>query len=282
MKIRSIFLNSDDGLRNGWWIAIFFITMASLIIPSKIVADRNALELSIWAQAGLVILASLICQVLRREKLSSLFGALNTWPKYFIFGCLLGTILMLLPAIVLLVSGHVIWHGALNYSSLLPGLSLFAAVAIAEELVFRGFFFQRLISGLGQWPAQILMAAYFTLNHWDNPGMTGTVKILASINIFLASILFGLAYIRTQSLAMPIGLHLMLNFTQGTLLGFGVSGNQQDSLWVANIASNNSWWTGGQFGLEASLPGLLFIIMGCILLYCWKPELNNQLIKHKN
>jgi hypothetical protein len=67
----------------------------------------------------------------------------------------------------------------------------------------------------------------------------------------------------------------MLNFTQGTLLGFGVSGSQQDSLWVAHITSGNTWWTGGQFGLEASLPGLLFIIIGCILLYRWKPEFNN-------
>jgi hypothetical protein len=105
------------------------------------------------------------------------------------------------------------------------------------------------------------------------PGMVGTAKILASINIFLASILFGLAYIKTQSLAMPIGLHLMLNFTQGTLLGFGVSGNQQSSLWTAEVSNAHPWWTGGQFGLEASLPGLLFIIIGCILLYRWKPAL---------
>lgn len=156
MKIRSIFLNSNDGLRNGWWIAIFFITMASLIIPSKILADRNALELSIWAQAGLVFLASIICQSMLREKFSRLFGVLHTWPKYFVYGCVLGTVLMLLPALVLLVSGQVSWHGALNYSGLWSGLSLFVAVAIAEELVFRGFFFQRLISGLGQWPAQII------------------------------------------------------------------------------------------------------------------------------
>jgi membrane protease YdiL (CAAX protease family) len=164
MKMKSIFLNSDHQLRNGWWIVIFFIIMASLIIPSKLFADNNGIELSIWAQAGLVFIASLICQSLLREKFSTLFGAIKPWPKYFLYGCALGTILMLIPALILGVSGQVSWHGELNYSSLLPGLSIFAAVAITEELVFRGFFFQRLIAGLGQWPAQILMAAYFTLN----------------------------------------------------------------------------------------------------------------------
>lgn len=273
MNVKSIFYNAEGYLRSGWWIVVFFIIMASLTIPSKLYADKHGMELSIWAQAGLVFFASIICQSLLREKFTALFGAVKPWPKYFLYGCALGSILMLLPTLILLISGHVSWHGELNYSSLLPGLSIFAAVAVTEELVFRGFFFQRLISGVGLWPAQLLMAAYFTLNHWDNPGMTGTVKILASINIFLASILFGLAYIRTQSLAMPIALHLMLNFTQGTLLGFGVSGNQQSSLWAAEVSNDYPWWTGGLFGLEASLPGLIFIIIGCILLYRWKPTL---------
>lgn len=271
MPIKSIFINTHHQLRNGWWIAIFFLLLASLIIPCKILAESKGIELSIWAQAGIVLLASIICQGLFREKFSTLFGALKPWPIYFLYGCLLGAILMLLPAVILFMSGQVSWQGTLHYSSLLPGLSLFAAVALAEELVFRGFFFQRLIAGISPWPAQLVMAAYFTLNHWDNPGMTGTIKILASINIFMASILFGLAYIRTQSLAMPIGLHFMLNFTQGSLLGFGVSGNEQAGLLTPQIMAGHSWWTGGQFGLEASVPGLVFIIIGCIALYRWKP-----------
>lgn len=271
MLIKTIFINTDNRLRNGWWIAIFFVILSVLLIPSKIFAESKGIDLSIWAQAGIVCFASLLCQVLRREKLSALLGALKTWPNYFMFGSVLGLLLMLFPAIILMLSGHVSWNSQLNVASVLPGLSLFAAVAIAEELVFRGFFFQRLIAGLGLWPAQLLMAAYFTLNHWDNPGMTGTVKILASINLFLASILFGLAYIRTRSLAMPIGLHLMLNFTQGTILGFGVSGNAQAGLLSPDIMHGNIWWTGGQFGLEASLPGLLSIFIGCIVLFRWRP-----------
>ena len=55
-----------------------------------------------------------------------------------------------------------------------PGLPLQAlgnglldclAVAVAEELLFRGFPFQRLVDGIGAWPAQLLMAGYFVLTH---------------------------------------------------------------------------------------------------------------------
>ena len=145
------------------------------------------------------------------------------------------------------------------------------AVAVAEEFLFRGFVFQRLIYGFGKWPAQLIMAGYFLLIHMNNPGMTGSIKLFASINIFLASIMFGLAFIKTRSLAMPIGLHFMANWVQGTLLGFGVSGNEETSLLKPVFHNAPQWLTGGSFGLEASVPGLIFVIISIILLYKWKP-----------
>jgi hypothetical protein len=105
------------------------------------------------------------------------------------------------------------------------------------------------------------------LTHLDNPGMTGDGKVLAGINIFLASILFGLAYIRTQSLAMPIGLHFTANLMQGGVLGFGVSGTDQSGLLKPIFAGVPEWLTGGQIGLEASILGLLFVVITLTLFY---------------
>jgi membrane protease YdiL (CAAX protease family) len=53
---------------------------------------------------------------------------------------------------------------------------------------------------------------------------------LASLNIFLASVLFRLAFLRTRRLAMPLGLHFMANLMQGTILGLGFSGKSQPGL----------------------------------------------------
>jgi membrane protease YdiL (CAAX protease family) len=150
-------------------------------------------------------------------------------------------------------------------------LLLFAGVAAAEELLFRAFVFQRLISGLGQWPAQLIIAAFFLLTHLNNPGMTGTVKVIASINIFLASILLGVAFIRTRSLAMPLGLHWMANWVQGSILGFGVSGTEQLGLLNPVFGNAPIWLTGGQFGLEASLPGLICVVIMLFMPYKVKP-----------
>lgn len=267
-----IFLDQHRRLRNGWWILIFFLLLAATLVPAQILANRNGTTLSIAMQAAMVATASLICLVLRRERLSSLLGPLSGWPRLFVLGCIMGAALMLLPALMLYSTGDVTWRAnPAGLSTLLPSLGLYIAVAIAEELVFRGFVFQRLLAGIGAWPAQLLMAAYFVLTHWDNPGMTGAVKILASINIFLASIMLGLAYLRTRSLAMPIGLHLTLNFTQGGVLGFGVSGTQEAGWLAPVISSGPPWWAGGLFGLEASLPGFLFVMVGTLVLYRWRP-----------
>ena len=103
--------------------------------------------------------------------------------------------------------------------------------------------------------------------------MTGSVKVMAGINIFLASILFGLAFIQTKSLAMPLGLHWMANWVQGSVLGFGVSGTEQPGLLIPVFSDAPAWLIGGQFGLEASLPGLICVVITILMFYMRKPKI---------
>jgi membrane protease YdiL (CAAX protease family) len=268
------FLNSERQLRSGWWILIFFLVLASILMPALLVAQQNSRDVPIGLQAGIIVLASWVCQLLRRKPLTELLGEFNArWFRELCLGGLVGSALMLVPALMMRLFGWLDWRwNPTGLSTLMPMVLFFAGVAAAEELLFRGFIFQRLIAGLGQWPAQLILAGYFLLTHLNNPGMTGDVKVLAGINIFLASIMFGLAFIRTKSLAMPLGLHFMANLMQGGILGFGVSGTDQSGLLKPIFAGIPEWLTGGQFGLEASVPGLIFVVFTLILLYKWQPS----------
>ena len=272
------FLNPERQLRNGWWILIFFLVLAAFLVPTIILAQKSSLDVSIGLQASIIALTSFICQLLQRKPLTELLGKLNVrWFKELCLGGLIGSAIMLIPASILGIFGWVDWQwNPMGFSVLSSSLLLFMGVAAAEELLFRGFIFQRLISGLGQWPAQLIIAAFFVLTHLNNPGMTGIVKVMASINIFLASIMFGIAFIRTRSLAMPLGLHLMANLMQGGILGFGVSGAQQFGLLKPIFAEAPLWLTGGQFGLEASLPGLICVVITLFMLYMRKPTTTNR------
>lgn len=266
------FLNSDRQLRNGWWILIFFLVLATFLMPVLLSAQKNNMEVSVGIQAIIIVLASMICQLLLRKPLAELLGKFDMrWLKELCIGGLIGSVLLLIPALILGILGWVHWQwNPEGISVLLPSLLFFAGVAVAEELLFRGFIFQRLISGLGKWPAQMVIAAFFLLTHLNNPGMAGDIKVMAGINIFLASILFGLAFIRTKSLAMPIGLHWMANWMQGGILGFGVSGSEQTGLLIPIFREAPIWLTGGQFGLEASLPGLICVVITLLLFYTRK------------
>lgn len=270
----NVFLNSERQIRNGWWILIFFLVLAAFLVPTLVTAQENNTDVSIGIQAIIIVLASIICQLLRRRSLAELFGKFDTqWLKELCVGGMIGSTLMLIPALILGVLGWVHWQwNPEGFSVLSSSLLLFAGVAVAEELLFRGFVFQRLISGLGQWSAQLIIAAYFLLTHLNNPGMTSSVKLMASINIFLASILFGLAFIQTKSLAMPLGLHFMANLVQGGVLGFGVSGAEQSGLLIPIFGKAPVWFTGGQFGLEASVPGLICVVITLLLLYTRKQK----------
>jgi hypothetical protein len=273
-KSNNLIFNKEHQLRNGWWIIIFFLVLASILMPTLLFAQQNAMDVSFGLQAIIVAVTSFICQLLRRKPLSELLGKLNSlWLKELFLGCLIGSVLMLIPALIMRLFGWVDWQwNFAGFSNLITIVLLFAGVAVAEEMLFRGFIFQRFIAGVGEWPAQLVLAGLFLLTHLDNPGMTGNVKILAGINIFLASILFGFAFIRTKSLAMPLGLHFMANYMQGGVLGFGVSGTDQTGILRPIFSEAPEWLTGGKFGLEASLPGLICVMATLVLIYIWKPR----------
>jgi membrane protease YdiL (CAAX protease family) len=137
-------------------------------------------------------------------------------------------------------------------------VAMFLGGAIFEELLFRGYAFQRATRGIGTWPAIIVFAALFCLGH--TPGNLEVAPALlatALVNLFANSVLQSLLYLRTWSLALPIGLHFGWNLLQESL-GFGVSGLSSAHAWFQPVLGRQpAWLSGGEFGLEASVFALV-------------------------
>ena len=256
--VRRVLFSSESGPRGSWWVVIFLLLLAALLFPTILLSDHYGFEVTYWHQVLIIIMVTVFCQAFRGESIFELVGTLNNdWLRKLGVGLLLGSALMIVPALVLNLAGYVQWQvNSISAMDFMTSLSIMLSVVIAEELLFRGFIFQRLIESFGNWPAQLLMGALFLLTHLGNPGMSGAIKIFASINFFIASILFGIAYIKTRSLAMPFGIHFMANVMQGNILGFGVSGERENSLFIPILDNAPTWITGGTFGLEASIIGL--------------------------
>ncbi|MBY0572450.1 MAG: CPBP family intramembrane metalloprotease [Undibacterium sp.] len=275
----NIFMSPERQLLNFWWILIFFIVLASMLIPCIVLASANGGKLAIEFQALLIIITTVICQRLRRASFFEVWGHIDRqWFKQLLWGIVAGTLLMLLPAILLMFAG--LLHFQLNtidYPSILTSLSLFVAVAVSEELTFHGFMFQRLVNGVGVWIAQLGMSAYFLLNHSDALISAGSIGYLAGLNIFIAGLMFGMAYLYTKSLALPIGIHFAANLVQGGILGFGVSGSSNNGIFTPIFDQDLPWLTGGQFGLEASIPGLLAVTGLTLFLWTYHKKMKRTM-----
>jgi membrane protease YdiL (CAAX protease family) len=255
-------------LREGAWAAGFLALLAALLAPLLVWSEANGHEVSVAEQAVLILAVTWLCQRLRKQPLSEAVGKLGPASmRQFLLGIVLGAILMLAPAALLALSGATRWTVHPSSSELVvSAIIAMLAVAFAEELLFRGFLFQRLLGAIGLWPAQLVVAGLFLLTHMSNPGMDGAARMIAGANIFAASLLFGFAYVRTRSLAMPIGIHWAANLVQGPVLGLGVSGTATASLLAPEQVLTQSWLTGGAFGLEASVPGLIIIMAALLVL----------------
>jgi len=272
------FINKQGSVRSGWKVFGFialFITIG--IVVSAIAKALHAPPLrggGVWVNALIVTLASFICVRLERRGFRDLGLHLGgRWWVELVAGTLGGILLILLTALLVLGLDGFHWERAVAVGprQVLMAALMFLGVAINEEIMARGYPFQRLVEGAGPWVGQLVFAALFALMHWGNPGMHGTTKVWATVNIALAAILLGFCYLRTRSLALPIGVHLGWNWAQGSLLGFGVSGTTDiKGYWTPVFHGKPEWLTGGAFGLEASALCTLVCGLAIVTLWCWK------------
>lgn len=198
------------------------------------------------------------------------------------FGLFLGAFLMVVIFAVERAAGWVVVTG--SFQSYNPGTSfwggifsaavLFLCVGIYEEMLSRGYQLRNLAEGFNVrfigprgalLIAYLLSSSFFGLLHIGNPNASW----VSTANIVVAGLFLGLGYLLTGELAIPIGLHITWNFFQGSVFGFPVSGTAPIASIIAIQQRGPSAWTGGAFGPEGGLIGLLAIALGCLMIILW-------------
>ena len=281
-------LRNDRGqLRNGWWILLFVaLFLASQAVYHPVSRGLQQIGLGKGWLAPLpvvfVLLVTWICMRLRRQPLAAVGLRLDaTWLRHVLGGIAFGAVEMLIVAALIFLAGGVRFDldPARGLSALAYGIWFFVWVAVLEELLFRGFVFQRLVDGIGAPGALVLAALLFAAAHWGNPGMEGATVAWATLDNALGAILLGLAWLRTGSLALPIGIHFGWNWTQGSWLGFDVSGLTQTGWLIPHLLATPQWLSGGAFGPEASIFAVVVDATAVMLLWRWKGTARSPLAK---
>jgi uncharacterized protein len=182
------------------------------------------------------------------------------WGREFALGSALGwggMVACVLP--IALIGGLVVtvYTTQRQFALIFLDLAILAVAAIAEEVAFRGYPFQRLIEATNPTIATIGVSLLFGLIHLGNPGATFASTI---VTIF-AGWFLSIAYLRTRALWVAWGFHFTWNATMGVLFGLPISGITSFSPVVASNTIGPLWITGGDYGPEGSLICAIVILI---------------------
>jgi membrane protease YdiL (CAAX protease family) len=131
--------------------------------------------------------------------------------------------------------------------------------AVGEEMLFRGYGFQVLVSAIGPFATILPTAVLFALGHSNNLSFNG----LALFNTILWGVVLGYAFVVSGDLWLPIGLHFGWNWTL-PMLGANLSGFTMGITGYAVHWKVGGLWSGGAYGPEG---GLLTSAMAVVLFF---------------
>ena len=234
-------------------IILFIIgsTTLSLGVYTASESDSYLINIPIFLITAVVLLllynlliryveANDACKIAPRKDISSIGNGLFIGFSYFI----IVTVTMSLCGYYHIKSIQFDWEKQLF------SFTLFFLVAVSEEIFFRGILFRMINRRWNIWAALVISALIFGGLHIFNDNATLWSSIAIAIE---AGSLLGAAYAYSKNIWLPIGIHWIWNYTQGNILGFPVSGEDNVTSIITPEISGPQWLTGGSFGAEASV-----------------------------
>jgi membrane protease YdiL (CAAX protease family) len=271
--IGQIFLNAE-GLRAGWRLLMYLVFVAILFFALKTISMQFWKSTPGVFSYGTIFLSELIGFV-------SVFGAAvamsfiehraigvyglpvsGAFGKLFWQGCLLGIVeISLLMGLISAFHGYSFGPLALHGPEILRWAVLWALcllfVGLFEELLFRGYSLFTLVSGIGFWPAAILLSLLFAAVHLQNSG-EGLIGVAA---VFVVGMLWCFTVRRTGSLWFAVGMHAAFDFGETFLYSVPDSGMLLPGHLSNATMQGPAWLTGGSVGPEASVFDFLLLFI---------------------
>jgi hypothetical protein len=268
---------ADGKLRPVWrfLLSIPMVILAMLVagmvagfVLARATPQGRVVGAQLFALAALLAAFKLLTSLLDRRPLGSVGLAFcGRWYLELGMGLGFGALMILTVGALeqLLGAAHFTVNSASpgQFAGWGVGLLVFLFVAATdEELIFRGYPFQRLADALGPAAAVALFSGAFGLVHLRNPDHTW----LSTLNTMLVGVPLAVAYLRTRALWLPVGIHFAWNYFQGFGLGLPVSGfGVPFSVLRAEVAGNQLL-TGGAYGPEGGLLATGVIVAATVYL----------------
>jgi len=222
---------------------------------------------------AILIAAWIMARFVDRRSFSTLGFAPDHLARDVLLGACIGFLWLAASLAVLWTLGWATLQpsGALDSSALAVAAVAMILNTVIQEVLARSYILQTIQSQTNATWAILISSLIFMLYHVA--GFRG--EWLPAISVFLAGILFGVAYYLTGNLWLPIAIHFIWNFLLGPVLGLAVSGQDIANDWHPFTLQGPALFTGGAFGIEGGLIVTLITILGVVLLLRWHPRQAN-------
>ncbi|MEO0440780.1 MAG: type II CAAX endopeptidase family protein [Pseudomonadota bacterium] len=281
--MKNIFTDSNGRLHRLWRLPLFAISLLVVLSPLFLVSPQ-------WLQLALAVILLTVFLKLWAAKIEQktpgdygISGG-TSFGIEFLFGLAVGGLV-----IGLIFAASVSWSTpdpiVINMTAIDGAFWMFLfrmlLVAYWEELIFRGFlltsfrdYFATKMSGKSSMAIAVLLSSLlFALVH----GATDNFPWAAFSILTLNGAIWCLPVILTSRLGMSIGLHAAWNFAQTKIFGFSMSGNQSASSLFSAELTGPDYWTGGAYGPEAGLSGIVaLVVTGILVLACHRAFLRRR------
>ncbi len=270
MTINDLLLLPDGRLRAGWRLALFLIVFIGLLFGMSLLfsftRQAPSVALAVFVQAAA---AGISTWLLLRWMEDAPFVSIGlAWqkraPGELRQGLAVGIALVGTLTAFEWATGAIRFESktgsgpASTLAGVLMLTGLLVVVATYEEVLFRGYAFQRLVEGTNGTGAILVSSVVFGGVHMTNPNATQ----LGTLNTVLAGVLLAVAYLRTRALWWPIGFHFGWNWTLA-VLGHPVSGLEVAQLpWRVVADFEPVWIHGGSYGPEGGIVATVLLLAG--------------------
>src|SRR6202140_976395 len=271
--LNQIFSNAE-GLRAGWRLLLYMVITAGFFLGLKFLLmqfyrptpEKFSFESLLYSEVICFISpfgAAVVMSFLEHRPVG-VYGlpVQQAFGKLFWQGFLLGfleitAVVGLIYAFGGYVFGPLALHGAQVAHWAVLWLLCLIFVGLFEEFLFRGYSLFTLSTGVGFWPAAILLSLLFAAVHLENSG-EGRVGVAG---VFVVGLLWCFTVRRTGSLWFAVGMQAAFDFGETFLYSVPDSGVVLPGHLSNATLHGPAWLTGGTVGPEASVFDfvLLFI-----------------------
>ena len=258
-------------------VAVFvvFAALGLWLLPPLMLPVGGLLVTAVLATFAAAAIANALClRIYERARLDAIG---MQWNRDSVRNLLAGLAGGAVAALLVLVPPLLLGLAEMRPNPEMPldwGTLAFVSVllifgAIGEEMLFRGYGFQVLISLVGPF-ATILPAGFlFGVLHSGNQGGSN----LSLANTTGWGIILGVAFLRSGDLWFPIGLHLGWNWVL-PLMGVPLSGFPISLLGRSMHWQAGEIWSGGAYGPEGGvLTSIVLLLLG---VYLWRAPVHGQ------